>query len=74
MTPVRPSAEEGTLELRRRLAAAGLHPSQDELAAMASIYGRLTPDVEALYTAPTVRYEQPALRFRAGDTGPRWPA
>jgi hypothetical protein len=51
------------------LAAAGLSPSEPEVAAMAETYAELRTAVDALYEVPGARYADPALRFRAADTG-----
>jgi hypothetical protein len=51
------------------LAAAGLSPSEPEVTAMAESYPELRASVNALYEVPGARYADPALRFRAADTG-----
>jgi hypothetical protein len=51
------------------LAAAGLYPGEAEVAAIAEAYSELRAFIDALYEVPGARYADPALRFRAADTG-----
>jgi len=51
------------------LAAAGLSPGEPEVAAIAATYSELRTFINALYEVPGARYADPALRFRAADTG-----
>ena len=51
------------------LAAAGLSPDEPEVAAIAATYSELRTFIDALYAVPGARYADPALRFRAADTG-----
>jgi hypothetical protein len=54
--------------VRGMLAAAGLSPSQDEIAALCAGYPAFRASVDALYDVAEARYADPALRFRAADT------
>jgi hypothetical protein len=54
--------------VRGMLAAAGLSPSEDEVAALCDGYPSFRASVDALYEVAEARYADPALRFRAADT------
>jgi hypothetical protein len=54
--------------VRGMLAAAGLSPSEDEVAALCDGYPAFRASVDALYEVAEARYADPALRFRAADT------
>lgn len=54
--------------VREMLTAAGLSPSQDEIAAACAAYPEFRGSVDALYDVAEARYADPALRFRAADT------
>jgi hypothetical protein len=54
--------------VREMLTAAGLSPSQDEIAAACAAYPAFRATVNALYDVKEARYADPALRFRAADT------
>lgn len=54
--------------VRGMLAAAGLSPSEDEVAALCDGYPAFRASVDALYDVADARYADPALRFRAADT------
>jgi hypothetical protein len=54
--------------VRGMLAAAGVSPSQDEVAALCDGYPAFRASVDALYEVAGARYADPALRFRAADT------
>jgi hypothetical protein len=54
--------------VRGMLAAAGVTPSEDEVAALCAGYPAFRASVDALYDVAEARYADPALRFRAADT------
>ncbi|MGH3249762.1 MAG: hypothetical protein ACRDOI_26665 [Trebonia sp.] len=56
-------------EARAMLAASGLSPAPDEAAAMGAAYPAFRAAIDALYDVAAARYADPALRFRAADTG-----
>jgi hypothetical protein len=56
--------------VRSMLAAAGLPASDAEVAALTAAYPIQRAGVDELYTAPEVRYLDPALRFRADAVAP----
>jgi hypothetical protein len=58
-----------TTEARTLLAASGLSPAPDEAAKMCAIYPAFRAAIDALYLVAAARYVDPALRFRAADTG-----
>ncbi|HWC81861.1 MAG TPA: hypothetical protein VG756_18075 [Pseudonocardiaceae bacterium] len=68
--PVPDEATVGTVA--RLLAAAALPASETEVLALARSYPVVRASVDALYTAPGVRYADPALRFQAEATLTDW--
>jgi hypothetical protein len=66
MEPTGTAARETAV--REMLTAAGLSPSQDEIAATCAVYPAFRASVDALYDVAEARYADPALRFRAADT------
>jgi len=58
--------------VRALLDAAGITPSETELAAYAPEYLTRRASVDALYAVPQARYTDPALRFRAGARLEDW--
>ena len=56
-------------EARTLLAASGLSPAQDEAVMMCAAYPAFRAAIDALYEVAAARYSDPALRFRAADTG-----
>jgi hypothetical protein len=56
-------------EAAAMLAAAGLSPDPDEAVAMCAAYPAFRAAIDALYDVAAARYSDPALRFRAADTG-----
>jgi aspartyl-tRNA(Asn)/glutamyl-tRNA(Gln) amidotransferase subunit A len=61
--------EEPRTQARAMLAAAGLAPGTDEAAPMCDSYARFRAAIDATYDVAAARYVDPALRFRATDTG-----
>lgn len=51
------------LTVRTFLAAAGLAPSEEEVAALVAAYPRHKAGIESLYAVAETRYESPALIF-----------
>ncbi len=49
--------------VRTLLAAAGLSPSEEEIAQMVAAYPDHKAGIESLYAIPAVRYESPGLIF-----------
>jgi hypothetical protein len=47
------------------LQAAGLAPSEEEVAAMVAAFPGRAAAIESLYAVPETRYEEPGLVFRA---------
>jgi hypothetical protein len=55
--------------VREMLAVAGLSPDPEEAAIICAGYPAFRAAINALYDVPGTRYADPALRFRAADTG-----
>jgi hypothetical protein len=58
--------------VRHLLAAAGLGPSDEEVAVLAAAYGEHRAAIDALYVIPEVRYASPALIFDPTPTFADW--
>jgi hypothetical protein len=58
-----PEDVESDMTVRQFLKAAGLSPSEDEIATLAAAYPAHKAGIESLYAIPEVRYESPALIF-----------
>lgn len=56
-------------EARAMLAAFGLSPGPDEAAMLCATFPAFRAAMDTLYDVPAARYADPALRFRAADTG-----
>jgi hypothetical protein len=67
-----PDATGALATVTRLLAAAGLSPSADEVAALAGTYPRDRAGVDALYAIPEARYTAPALIFDPVPTFVDW--
>jgi hypothetical protein len=66
-------AHEGTTDVvRRRLEAAGIRVSGEELDVATDLYRFYKEQVQRLYDAPGVRYSEPALVFRAAPPLDDW--
>jgi hypothetical protein len=63
-----PSESGWETSVRAMLAAAGVVPSEDEVAALCTGYPAYRASVDALYDVAEARYADPALRFRAAST------
>jgi len=64
--------EATTATVRDALAAAGLSPSEDEVAGLVAGYPDWKARIEALYAIPETRYASPAVRFDASPTFADW--
>jgi hypothetical protein len=58
--------------VRSALAAAGLSPSDDEVAVMVEGYADYRAAIDALYAVPEARYASPALVFSASPVFVDW--
>lgn len=79
MSPSESQPEDGVTDeneveatVRLLLAAAGLAPSEEEIAAFVVGYPRHKAGIESLYAIPEVRYESPALIFTATPVFADW--
>jgi hypothetical protein len=61
--------DDSETEAAALLASSGLSPGPDEAVMMCSGYPAFRAAVDALYDVAAARYCDPALRFRAADTG-----
>lgn len=64
--------ENTDLTVRTLLAAAGLFPSEAEIAGLVAGYPSFKDGIEALYAIPEARYAAPALTFTATPTFADW--
>ncbi|MDX6419353.1 MAG: hypothetical protein QOG28_3973 [Trebonia sp.] len=62
-------SDDSATEAAAMLAASGLSPAPDEAAMMCAVYPGFRAAIDALYDVAAARYADPALRFRAADTG-----
>jgi hypothetical protein len=60
------------LTVRTLMAAAGLAPSEEEIATLVAAYPLHKAGIESLYTIPEARYAAPALVFSATPTFADW--
>ena len=51
--------------VRSLLSTAGLKLTEDQIAGFVRVYPTLRAQADALYAIPEVRYEEPAVTFRA---------
>jgi hypothetical protein len=58
--------------VRSALVAAGLSPSEGEIASLIDTYAEFQVGVESLYAVPETRYASPALVFNAAPTFADW--
>jgi hypothetical protein len=58
--------------VRTLIAAAGLSPSEEEMAILIAGYPAFKEGIEALYAVPETRYAAPALVFSATPTFADW--
>jgi hypothetical protein len=58
--------------VRSALHAAGLSPSEEEIASLAEGYGDYRAAIDALYAVPETRYASPALTFSATPVFADW--
>jgi hypothetical protein len=58
--------------VRSALVAAGLSPSEEEIASLIATYAEFQGGVETLYAVPETRYASPALIFNAAPTFANW--
>jgi hypothetical protein len=61
--------DDAETEAAAMLAASGLSPGPDEAVMMCAGYPAFRAAIDALYDVTAARYADPALRFRAVDTG-----
>lgn len=65
-------SEDVELTVRTLVAAAGLSPSEEEMATLVAAYPAHKAGIESLYTIPEVRYAAPALIFSATPVFADW--
>lgn len=58
--------------VRVLLGAAGIQPSDEEMAIFAAAYSEVQAGVDSLYAIPEARYASPALVFSATPTFAEW--
>jgi hypothetical protein len=63
---------ETEVTVRMLMAAAGLAPSEEEMAALVASYPAHKAGIESLYAIPETRYESPALIFTATPVFADW--
>jgi aspartyl-tRNA(Asn)/glutamyl-tRNA(Gln) amidotransferase subunit A len=67
-----PEPSESEVAVRTLLKAAGLSPSEDEIATLIAAYPAHKAGIESLYAIPEARYESPALIFNPTPVFADW--